>query len=169
MLHGAGNSSEGMTWTFPLADEYGVIILAPDSRELTWDAVIGEFGPDVRYIDGALAYTFRRSFVDPKRIAIGGFSDGASYALSLGMANGELFNYIMAFSPGFIASTNGAGMPRIFISHGKEDDVLSIETTSRDMVPKLTAAGYDVKYQEFDGGHAVPPAIARQAFGWFTK
>jgi hypothetical protein len=36
------------------------------------------------------------------------------------------------------------------------------------MVPKLRAAGYDVKYQEFDGPHVVPPEIARQAFGWFT-
>jgi phospholipase/carboxylesterase len=168
MLHGAGNSSQGMDWTFRLGDEQGVMVLAPDSRDLTWDAVIGEFGPDVRYIDSALAYTFRRALVDPKRIAIGGFSDGASYALSLGLANGDLFNYIIAFSPGFVASINGVGRPRIFISHGKQDQVLSIETTSRDMVPKLRAAGYDVTYQEFDGPHVVPPEIARQAFGWLT-
>ena len=31
-----------------------------------------------------------------------GFSDGASYALSLGAANGDLFTHIAAFSPGFM-------------------------------------------------------------------
>jgi phospholipase/carboxylesterase len=29
-------------------------------------------------------------------------------------------------------------------------------------------AGYDVRYREFDGGHTVPPAIAREAFAWLT-
>src|SRR5579872_742211 len=169
MLHGAGNSAEGVSWAFKLADERGVIILAPDSRDLTWDAVSGEFGPDVRYIDNALAFAFKRALIDPTRIAIGGFSDGASYALSLGLANGDLFTSIIAFSPGFVASVNGVGMPRIFVSHGTQDDVLTIETTSRDLVPKLRAAGYEVEYQEFEGPHVVPPEIARQAFGWFTK
>ncbi len=31
-----------------------------------------------------------------------GFSDGASYALSLGVPNGDLFTHIVAFSPGFM-------------------------------------------------------------------
>jgi predicted esterase len=169
MLHGAGNSAEAMEFTFAIADQYRVVVLAPDSRNLTWDAVSGEFGPDVRYIDAALVFTFKRCAIDPKRMAIGGFSDGASYALSLGMANGDIFNGIIAFSPGFIASSHTVGMPRIFVSHGREDDVLPIDKASRDIVLKLQAAGYDVKYQEFNGSHAVPPEIARQAFGWFTR
>src|ERR1700680_4165094 len=44
MLHGAGNSSKGMTFTFALADEFGVIIIAPDSRLPTWDVVRGPWG-----------------------------------------------------------------------------------------------------------------------------
>jgi predicted esterase len=168
MLHGAGNSSEGMEFLFAPADQYRVIVVAPDSRDLTWDAVSGEFGPDVRYIDASLTFAFRRCPVDPKRLAIGGFSDGASYALSLGLANGDLFNEIIAFSPGFIAGLNGVGAPRIFISHGREDNVLPIDKSSREIVAKLKASGYDVKYQEFAGNHAVPPDIARQALAWFV-
>jgi predicted esterase len=34
-------------------------------------------------------------------LAVSGFSDGASYALSIGPANGDLFTHVMAFSPGF--------------------------------------------------------------------
>src|SRR5437870_5167259 len=33
MLHGAGNTSESVAYTFPLADEFGLIVLAPDSRD----------------------------------------------------------------------------------------------------------------------------------------
>jgi poly(3-hydroxybutyrate) depolymerase len=40
--------------------------------------------------------------VDPQRICVSGFSDGASYALSLGLANGDLFTHVAAFSPGFM-------------------------------------------------------------------
>jgi phospholipase/carboxylesterase len=29
-------------------------------------------------------------------------------------------------------------------------------------------AGYDVRYREFDGGHAVPPAIAREALAYVS-
>lgn len=168
MLHGAGRNGQAMEYTFALADEFGVIIVAPDSRERTWDVVLGGFGADVAYIDAALRYTFSRCAVDSTRLAIGGFSDGASYALSLGTANGDLFSHVMAFSPGFVAPAGHRGRPRIFISHGKEDAVLPIATTSRMIVPKLAGEGYDVKYREFDGPHAVPSPIAREAFAWFT-
>jgi phospholipase/carboxylesterase len=58
-------------------------LLAPDSRDRTWDVILSSFGPDVDYIDRALGSTFQRYAIDPDRIAIGGFSDGASYALPL--------------------------------------------------------------------------------------
>ena len=168
MLHGAGRNGQAMEYTFALADDFGVVIVAPDSRERTWDVVLGGFGADVAYIDAALRYTFSRCAVDSTRIAVAGFSDGASYALSLGTANGDLFSHLMAFSPGFIAPAEHRGKPRIFISHGTEDAVLPIDTTSRMLVQKLTADGYDVKYREFNGPHTVPVPIAREAFQWFT-
>jgi predicted esterase len=33
----------------------------------------------------------------------------------------------------------------------------------------LKQAGYSVKFREFDGPHAVPPEIAREAIEWFLK
>ena len=105
--------------------------------------------------------------VDPARIGIGGFSDGASYALSLGVANGDLFTHVLAFSPGFIAPAVRRGKPRIFISHGTRDEVLPIDRTSRTIVPDLERRGYDVRYREFNGPHTVPADLAREAFGWF--
>jgi phospholipase/carboxylesterase len=129
----------------------------------TWDVVLGGFGADVARIDRALRRVFRRCSVDPDRIAVAGFSDGASYALSLGLANGDLFRHVIAFSPGFIAPAPAHGMPTVFISHGTRDPVLPIEQTSRRIVPDLRRAGYDVRYREFDAGHAVLPALVRAA------
>ena len=119
-------------------------------------------------IDQALEEAFSHCAVDPERLAVGGFSDGASYALSLGITNGDLFGYILAFSPGFMAPAAQVGSPRVFISHGTHDTVLAIDRCSRRIVARLERVGYDVRYREFDGGHLVPPGIAREATDWFV-
>jgi phospholipase/carboxylesterase len=127
----------------------------------------GGYGPDVAFIDRALAKVFQLHPVDPARIAVSGFSDGASYALSLGVINGDLFGHILAFSPGFLVPTKTADTPRVFISHGVHDEVLPIDPCSRRIVPALRRAGYEVDYHEFDGGHVVPPDMVGQAVSRF--
>ncbi len=115
----------------------------------------------------ALDKVFRLHAVDPERIAVAGFSDGASYALSIGLINGALFKDILAFSPGFMAPTGQSDLPRVFISHGIHDEVLPIDPCSRRIVSRLKRAGYDVEYQEFDGGHVVPPGMVERAVARF--
>src|ERR687893_917688 len=167
VLHGAGEDArDGLALLRAQADEAGLILLSPASREYTWDLVVGGYGPDVAAIDGALEQTFSRYAVDPARVAVAGYSDGASYALSLGVANGDLFTHIMAFSPGFMAPVGQTGSPRIFVSHGTRDRWLPIDRCSRRIVPQLERAGYEVLYREFEGGHVVPPEIGREAAGW---
>jgi phospholipase/carboxylesterase len=146
-----------------------MILLSPASRGRTWDVILGGYGPDVEFIDRALAAAFERCAVDPARLAAAGFSDGASYALSIGITNGDLFQDVIAFSPGFMAPAGQRGRPRIFISHGTQDTVLPIDQTSRRIVPQLERAGYEVRYREFDGGHGVPPEIALDAVAWFLS
>ena len=168
LLHGAGGTAQhGIGLLQALADEEGLILLAPDSRQQTWDVIMGGYGPDVDLLDRALAQTFARYAVDPARVGIGGFSDGASYALSLGITNGDLFTHVLAFSPGFMAPARQEGAPGIFISHGTADQVLPIARCSRRIVPQLQGAGYRVRYLEFEGPHTVPPDMARGAVEWF--
>lgn len=168
MLHGAGGEAEGGLRPFlPLADAAGLLLLGVDSRRQTWDVILGRYGPDIAFIDQALQQTFSRYRVDPARIAVAGFSDGASYALSIGMANGDLFSHVIAFSPGFMAPARQQGSPHLFISHGTRDAVLPIDRCSRRIVPQLQQAGYDVEYREFDGPHTIPSAIARASLDWF--
>jgi phospholipase/carboxylesterase len=84
------------------------------------------YGPDAEFIDRALEQTFDRLAVDAKKLAVEGFSDGASYTLSIGLTNGDLFTHVLAFSPGFAAPAGREGTPRIFVSHGVNDNVLPL-------------------------------------------
>ena len=170
LLHGAGEDArDGLALLRAQADAAELILLAPASRECTWDMISSRrFGPDVSDIDLALEQTFSSYAVDPGRVAVGGYSDGASYALSIGIANGDLFTHVLAFSPGFAAPPGRRGSPRVFVSHGTRDRWLPIERCSRRVVRQLERAGYEVRYAEFEGGHVVPPEISREAVAWFT-
>lgn len=152
----------------PRADAGRFIILAPASPEPTWGVGPRAWGSDVASINRAIAEAFARCAIDYKRVAIGGFSDGASYALSLGLANGDRIRAVVAFSPGFIVKAVGRGRPGLFISHGREDFILPIDTASRLFVRQLQKNGYTIEYHEFDGGHQVPPAICAQAMSWLA-
>ncbi|HEY5940970.1 MAG TPA: hypothetical protein VIT87_09120 [Gemmatimonadales bacterium] len=169
LLHGARGGAQGIiVHMTALADAFGFIILAPEARGRTWDIILSGFGPDITAIDEVLDWTFERCAVDAKHLGIGGFSDGASYALSVGLANGDLFTHILAFSPGFMVPPAIVGRPGIFVSHGTRDDILPIDPSSRVFAPNLKSAGYRVRYREFDGPHTIPDEIAREAVDWFT-
>jgi phospholipase/carboxylesterase len=169
-LHGAGgNAKGGLAPLLPLADTHGLLLVAPTSQSSTWDAVTGRWGPDVRRIDDALAQVFGSYPIDPARLAVSGFSDGASYALSLGLANADLFTHVIAFSPGFIAPALRFGTPRVFLSHGRSDTVLPIDRTTRRIVAQLQRTHVPVEVHEFDGGHTVPGPIAEDAVRWLTE
>jgi len=167
MLHGATGSARGALRPFrQLADEAGLVLLAPESRGTTWDAIRNEYGPDIAFIDRALTYMFQHVAIDPARLTIEGFSDGATYALGVGLTNGDLFQRVIAFSPGFMLPVDPHAHPHVFISHGTRDEILPIDQCSRRIVPQLERARYDVQYKEFDGPHTVPPDIAKTAVEW---
>ena len=159
----------------------GAIILAPDSRWVTWDVLQGGYGPDPRligpdvaFLDRALEYVFGRYRIDPTHIALQGFSDGASYSLSIGLANGDLMTHIIANSPGFIAPPidqegriQQVGAPKIYISHGTADEVLPIALCGRPYAYALSQIGYDVTYREFQGPHTIPPEVLVEMLAWW--
>lgn len=167
LLHGAGGGArQAVDLLGERLDDAGLIVLAPDSTAATWDLLVGGFGADAGRIDAGLADTFERYAVDPARVVVGGFSDGASYALSLGLTNGDLFPSIVAFSPGFAAPAAVRGAPRVFVSHGVADRVLPIDRCGRRVARLLQESGLDVRYEEFPGGHAVPLHVVDLALAW---
>ena len=134
LLHGAGGGAEGMIRRFRAeADRRGIILFCaanpperhgmPSPRSARGRPPA--FGEDVARIDTALAEAFTRVSADPKRLGIAGFSDGAGYALSLGVRNSDRFSGIFGFSPGMIVSGDIGPRSRVFISHGERDRVLA--------------------------------------------
>lgn len=170
MLHGATQSAEDMFWYLGSApQELGVAVLAPNSRDTTWDAIRGGFGIDVEFLNRALERVFETVAIDPARVSLGGFSDGASYGLSLGLINGDLFKSVVAFSPGFVIDGSPQSKPRIFISHGTHDRILPIDRCGRRIASGLKARGYDVTFREFDGDHEIPADIVREGLRFLSQ
>ncbi len=173
MLHGAGSSGRSMVELMrEHAQSFGMLLLAPDSAGRTWDVIEGGFGPDVDAIDDAMRKVDRRWKLRGR--IVGGFSDGASYALSVGLGPRRFgladrrFDHVLAFSPGFMAPGEFRNHPRIFVSHGRQDRVLPVDACSRRIVRALEQTGHTVIYDEFDGGHELPPDVVRRALAWVS-
>lgn len=164
LLHGAGaDASQGIDLLAGHAEAFGLLLVAPSSQGATWDLLQGGFGPDLAVIEGALD-ELAHEVEAP--VAIGGFSDGASYALSVGLRSGDVFDSVVAFSPGFLAPDRLVGRPRVFLSHGTQDPVLPIERCGRPVARALEEGGYDLTVREFDGGHVVPDELRSAAAAW---
>jgi predicted esterase len=165
LLHGAGGSPrQALDVMLPFADQQHLLLVAPQSAAASWDLVLVGFGPDIRRIDRVLQEVLTTHPL--AGMTVGGFSDGASYALSIGLINGDVFDSVLAYSPGFAAPLVTHGKPRVFVSHGTADRVLPIDRCSRRLVPQLRALDYEVTYDEFDGGHEVPAPVVRRSMDW---
>lgn len=162
-LHGANRTVDVFMERFrPVADVTGVMLLMPYAVVGTWDAIHGSFGVDVAAIDGALSWLFGQVPVDPTRIALTGFSDGATYSLALGRTDVDLFTRHIAYSPGYLIPVKSTGRPPVVISHGTADTVLPFWNTRDTIVPALQKEGYTVGFRPFDGPHAVPMSVVQE-------
>jgi phospholipase/carboxylesterase len=170
MFHGAGGFPEKvLPFIEAHAQRHGFLVLAPHSTYPTWDLVIGGNGPDLERLHQALTEVTSRFRVDRRHLAFAGFSDGASYALSIGVTNGDIASHVIAFSGGFFSIFIQEGTPKVFIAHGLEDEQLPIATSGRANAAKLKAAGYDVEFVEFNGLHAIQPPVVERAVEFFLK
>ncbi len=165
-FHGAGGrAGRSVPTVGTAAAGAGALVLLPSSAGATWDLLTGRTGADVGPLDDALGHVL--ATCDVGRVAFAGFSDGASYALSLGLANGGLAEAVLAFSPGFVSPPAVVGRPRCWVAHGTADTVLPVDRCGRRVVALLERQGHEVHYEEFDGGHVVRPDHVVAALRWW--
>lgn len=188
LLHGAGGKADRFLDRFvELADRERIVLLAVQSRGATWDLVPRKgtggdgplamkmpaqirFGDDVSRVDAALGELFGRTPVDPGRVALAGFSDGASYALSLGLANPQLFAGIIAMSPGFVMVPEKLPRAqRIFIAHGRRDKILSFRVAEHDILGLLVDVGLEPLFRPFEGDHAIDDAALSEGLDYALR
>jgi len=170
LLHGAGGQASLVLDRYkPNADRRGAIVVALESTDVTWHIRplangYADFGSDPERLDVALTQLFSKANVDPNKIALLGFSDGASFALSLGLINPQLFRTIVAFSPGYaVIPPDVDRSQRLFIAHGRQDDILPFAHVVDDIVPALKAAGLEPHPYWFNGGHSVDDTVLNAA------
>ncbi|KAI8468117.1 MAG: Alpha/Beta hydrolase protein [Monoraphidium minutum] len=182
LLHGAGKGAADAAAALSAADFDSLkgqraLLLIPESRGTTWDAgSSAPFRQDLPLIASSLQQAFRGFSVDARRVSLFGFSDGATYALSIGLGGPRVFGAVAAVAPGgFLPpaqGTAGGAPPRVLVAHGTKDGLFPIGQTSRKIVPQLKTVlpkGAEVKYIEFDGGHEVTAGVSRQAVEWLLK
>ena len=181
-FYGAGGQASDVLASFRAdADRDGFVLLIPTSKAGTWDMiedlksrlgiemkVTPRYGRDLKALDAALANVFARVAVDPKRIGMMGFSDGATYALSVGSANPQLVSSVIAFSPGPAFLGKSSATQRFFISHGEQDEVLPYSYT-RGLVARLRVKKAPLMFESFKGGHTVPKDVRAKALSFFGQ
>lgn len=118
---------------------------------------------------------WQRTGIAPERTVFGGFSMGSvmSYAMALGPDRPQVAG-ILAFS-GFIPTVDdwtpdlaGRADTRVFIAHGRADQVMDVEFARR-ADALLTEAGMDVQYHESGVGHQIDPAHLPAAIAWLGQ
>lgn len=168
LFHGAGGEANKVLPHFVRwARARRFLLLAPQSMFPTWDIVIGGHGPDLERLDTALQQVATHFHLDPDHLAFAGFSDGGSYALSVGLGNGDVASHVIALSAGFMNTFSQIGSPRVFIAHGRSDAQLPLETSARPHALRLLKEGVDLTLLPFEGDHVILPDVVQAAIEFF--
>ena len=170
MFHGAGGSAEKVMPFFrDWAEKEKFLLMVPQSTYITWDLTVGGNGPDLEKLEKGLEEVASRYNIDKNHFGFCGFSDGASYSLSIGLSNGEIVSHVIALSGGFMNLYVPRGKPLVFIAHSPEDEQLPMKTSGLHHYNELKKEGYDVEFLEFHGLHLIHPPVVEKAMELFIN
>jgi predicted esterase len=174
VFHGAGRQDELLVRAYqdePTRRE--ALFFIPRSTYPTWDLLVGRDRADLDFLEQAYAEIYRRVPVDHGRQALVGYSDGASYALAVGLSNPRLFAAIMGWAAGFVIIDRAAisatdPRPRILLEHGTHDPVFPFEEVAMRNCAVLRGLGYQVDLRVDEGGvHWPSREFQSAALDWF--
>jgi predicted esterase len=174
VLHGAGRQDEALAKAFrDEPEKRQALFLIPRSLDPTWDLVSSPVRHDMEFLEYAYDLIWRRYAIDPARQALLGYSDGASYALSVGLSNPRLFAAVMGWAAGFKVIDPGAlerpePRPRVLLEYGTHDQLFPFDKIALPMRADLERLGYDVTFRVDEGGRHWPPSdFQPEALDWF--
>ena len=174
VVHGAGRQDEALVRACKDEPERRqALFLIPRSRLPTWDLIAGDERPDLDFLEYAYDLIYRRYPVDAFRQALLGFSDGASYGLSVGLSNPRIFRAVMAWAAGFVTFDpsfvrDDDPKPDLLLEYGTHDPVFPFEQVALPMREGLERAGYRVEFRIDEGGKHWPSGdFQPEALDWF--
>ena len=187
VLHGAGRQDEALMRAYRHeAEQRQALVLVARSFHMTWDLIaLGIQGgaalsgdapsarPDLDFFEYAYDLIYRRYPVDRARQGLIGYSDGASYGLSVGLSNPGVFCAVMAWAAGFLALESdvaeaGAQRPAVFLEYGTHDELFPFEQVALPMKRHLEELGCALTFVVDEGGRHWPPSeFQPEALDWF--
>ena len=174
-LHGGSGHGRDFLWSWLReARARGALVLSPTAQDRTW-SITG--GPDVDAARLAIAVEEIAAtyHVDRARVLLTGMSDGATYALMAGLADGMPFTHLapacgalhpMLLAGGGLAAARGRP---IYLVHGALDWMFPVQIArmGRDA---LAAAGARVVYREIeDLSHTYPRDENPRILDWLLS
>ncbi|MES2141047.1 MAG: esterase [Bacteroidota bacterium] len=112
---------------------------------------------------------------DEKQVYLGGFSQGAIMAYSVGLTRPDLIHGIVVLSgrlleevKPLIASKEKLGQLKVFISHGTNDQMLGIHY-ARESATYLKALNINTSYKEYAEGHGINNAMLSDMVNWLNS
>ncbi len=175
LFHGAGRMEDFFIRSCEdQPDRRDALFFIPISVGPTWDLITGdEAQPDVDFLRYAWDLIYRRYPIERERQALIGFSDGASYALSIGLSNPGFFDALLCWAAGFVVvDRNGfdaeAPMPPVYIEYGTHDQLFDFERIALPMKDDLERAGCAVTFSVDEGGRHMPSgSFLDEALDWY--
>ncbi len=177
LLHGLGADAHDL---LPLAAELGrddvLVVAAQAPYALTGPFGVGYAWYDMHDIGDPDPTTFAPSLsrlreflhavvagypVDPRRVFLLGFSQGAVMSLATVLTDPRRLAGVVALSgylPEAVSGAEGGNLDRlpIFVGHGNADPLISV-TEGHNARDVLTASGADVTYREYSVAHRIAP------------
>lgn len=181
VLHGAGRQDEALAKGYRDEPERRqAFFLIPRSVEPTWDLIASEGRPDLDFLEYAYDLIYRRYPVDPLQQVLIGYSDGASYALSVGLSNCTMFSALMVWAAGFLVVDPQTAAqfresipeprPRIYLEYGTHDELFDFEQVAVPMRDNLSKSGFDVTFSVDEGGRHWPSGTFHsEALDWYFE
>jgi phospholipase/carboxylesterase len=172
VLHGAGRQDDVFAKMFAgEANARDALFLIPRSVHPSWDLIVGAGRPDMDFLEYAYDLIYRRYPIDPARQALLGYSDGASYGLSLGLSNPKIFDTVMGWAAGFKLIEEppaGSPKPRVLLEYGTHDQLFPFEQIALPMRADLERQGYEVDFMVDKGGRHWPRGdFHSDALDWY--
>ncbi len=181
VLHGAGRQDEMLAKAY--RDEpakRNAFFLIPRSVMPTWDLIASGERFDLDFLEYAYDLIYRRYPIDPLQQVLIGYSDGASYGLSVGLCNSTMFSAVMVWAAGFVVLDPPTSelfregvpepRPRIYLEYGTHDELFDFETVALRMRDNLTESGFDVTFSVDEGGRHWPSGTFQaEALDWYFE
>ena len=183
VFHGAGRTKEGVEASVlhfsKVAARRKLLVVLPMSLDRTWDlslySTTGKASADAAFIGYILDCLMRDYYIDTRRIAAMGFSDGGSFALSLAANNPGIFQAVMSWSAGYYLEAGSVPQVRssrartnVFHGHGDADELFDFHKVALPMRRSLRSSGHNVtSHSVRSAGHGVPPGFESSAISWW--